>query len=100
MPRRITFSMVGGQRFSTQTLECAIAVLDNQTYARAVSLGKGVSFVLIKLIAKGRETLFPGTIFFHINGAYKVSATLASHQPTTCGQAGYDSTQRDLFKGG
>ena len=34
--------------------------------------------VLIKLIAKGRETLFPGTVFLHINGAYKVSATLAS----------------------
>ena len=46
--------------------------------ARAVCLGKGVSFILIKLIAKGRETLFPGTIFLHINGAYKVSATLAS----------------------
>ena len=36
------------------------------------------SFILIKLIARGRETLFPGAIFLHINGAYKVSATLAS----------------------
>ena len=41
-------------------------------------MGKGVSFILIKLIGKGRETLFPGTIFLHTNGAYKVSATLAS----------------------
>ena len=55
----------------------AIAVL-NRACARAVCLGKGVSFILIKLIAKRRESLFPGTIFHHINGAYKVSATLAS----------------------
>ena len=68
--------------------------------ARAVCLGKGVSFILIKLIAKGREALFPGTIFLHRNGDYKVSATLDSHQPTARGQAGYEGTQGDPFKGG
>ena len=59
-----------------------------------------VSFILRKLIAKGRENLFPGTIILHINGAYKVSANLASPPTYSLWSRRVRGHAGDLFKGG